>query len=70
VRKDKPQKPELVNLLDLLKRGDTSKNYVLNDGDIVFLTEHHKVNIIEDVISLVYPTWLVHNWTQVNNNGI
>ena len=71
VRKDKPQKPELVNLLDLLKRGDTSKNYILNDGDIVFLTDNHKVNIIEDVISLVYPAWLLHNWTQVkNNNGI
>lgn len=62
IRKGSRKEPQQINLLDLLKKGDTTKNYVLNDGDIVYLTDNHKVNIVADVLPFVYPGWLIHNW--------
>ena len=45
-------------LLELLKKGDVSKNPRLHEGDVVFLTENHRIDIIKDVLP----------WTQLYYN--
>ncbi len=62
IRNGSQDNPLKVNLLDLLKRGDTSKNYVLNSGDIVYLTNNGKIDINKDVLPMVSPIWLIRHW--------
>ena len=54
--------PLKVNLMDVLKKGDTSKNCILTEGDIVYLSENNKVDIVNDVLPFVYPMYLIHHW--------
>jgi polysaccharide export outer membrane protein len=62
IRSGSRDTPLKVNLFDLLKRGDTSKNYVLNTGDIVYLTNNGKIDINKDVLPMVSPIWLIRHW--------
>ncbi len=62
VRNGSKDAPLKVNLMDLLKRGDTSQNYVLNTGDIVYLTSNGKIDITTDVLPLINPIWLIRHW--------
>lgn len=58
IHKDHQGEPLRVNLMDLLKKGDVSKNIKLQEGDVVFLTENHRIDITNDILPL----------TQVYNN--
>lgn len=64
VRKNQKGEPLKVNIIALLKKGDMSKNYVINEGDIVFLGENRKIDVMRDIIPLVYPAYLIHHWGQ------
>ena len=50
--------PIRVNLMELLKKGDVSKNPRLHEGDVVYLTENHRIDISKDVLP----------WTQLYYN--
>lgn len=63
IRNGSKEKPLTVDLMDILKKGDTSKNYVLNDGDIVFLADNRRIDIVRDIMPLINPLWLINNWT-------
>jgi polysaccharide export outer membrane protein len=58
IHKDQKGEPARVNLLELLKRGDMAKNIRLQEGDIVYLTENHRINITNDILP----------WTQIYYN--
>jgi len=62
IRNGSRENPTKVNLLDLLQKGDTSKNYVLNDGDIVYLSDNGRFDFSRDIVPLVNPIWLIRNW--------
>ena len=62
IRSGSREKPITVNLYDILRKGDISKNYILNDGDIVYLTDNSRIDINRDVMPLVNPVWLIRNW--------
>lgn len=52
IHKDHQGEPTRVNLMDLLKKGDVSKNPLLKEGDIVFLTQNHRIDITNDILPL------------------
>jgi Periplasmic protein involved in polysaccharide export len=62
IRKDQKGDPLQVNLVELLKHGDVSKNYTLSDGDIVYLTKNHRIDVVQDVLPYVWPVYLMHHW--------
>lgn len=62
VRRNQKGEPLKVNLVALLKKGDMSKNYVINEGDIVFLGENKKIDVGRDILPFVYPAYLIHHW--------
>lgn len=66
IRKDQKNKPIRVNLMDLLKKGDVSKNLLLQEGDIVFLSENHRIDILRDVLPL---TQVYYNLKAANNGN-
>lgn len=45
--------PVHVNLLELLKKGDMSQNISLKDGDIVYLTDNHRIDLGRDVLPII-----------------
>jgi polysaccharide biosynthesis/export protein len=67
IRKDQKGEPLKVNLVELLKSGDLSKNYSLNEGDIVFLGPNHRIDVSVDVLPYVWSSYLFRHW--VGNNG-
>lgn len=58
IHKDQKGEPSRINLLELLKRGDIAKNIRLQEGDIVYLTENHRISITNDILP----------WTQIYYN--
>ena len=45
--------PVEVNLLELLKKGDMRQNISLNDGDIVYLNDNHRIDLGRDVMPVI-----------------
>lgn len=69
IRKDQKGEPPLkINLMTLLKKGDTSKNYPLQQGDIVYLTENHRIDFARDIVPLFdaayMATWISTSGTR------
>ena len=52
IHKNHQGEPLRVNLMELLKKGDVTKNIVLQEGDIVFLTQNHRIDISADILPL------------------
>ena len=52
----KKTKPIVVNLNNLLKKGDLTQNYVLHEGDALFLSSNGKITLrdLSSVMSLAY----------------
>ena len=46
-------KPLEVNLLEMLKKGDMSKNISLKDGDTVYLTSNGRIDIGRDIMPII-----------------
>jgi polysaccharide export outer membrane protein len=61
--------PIKVNLMTLLEQGDTSKNYLLREGDVVFLTGSHKIDLAADLLPLVNAAYQLAKFNQNNGNG-
>jgi len=58
IRKNQTDHPIRVNLLDLLNKGNLSENLCLQEGDIIYLTENHRIDVTKDILP----------WTQVYYN--
>ena len=55
--------------MTLLEQGDTSKNYLLREGDVVFLTGSHKIDLAADLLPLVNAAYQLAKFNQNNGNG-
>ena len=67
IRKDQNGKPPLkVDLMALLKEGDTSKNYPLQQGDVVYLTENHRIDFAKDIVPLINDAYMI-TWISNDN---
>jgi len=49
IRRDKQNEPIKLNLNDLLTKGDVSQNYVLGEGDVVYLTSNGRIDFARDI---------------------
>lgn len=59
LHKDQRSNPIKVNLLNILKSGDMSQNYVLNEGDVVYLADSGKINFATDILPWISATYQV-----------
>lgn len=50
IHKDNIDKPQKVNLLKLLQKGDMIQNVALSEGDVVYLTSNGKINFATDIL--------------------
>lgn len=65
IRKDSVDKPLQVDLWSLLKNGDATQNYVLNDGDTVFFADNHRIDFGGEILpylnSFLYMRSVINN---------
>jgi polysaccharide export outer membrane protein len=61
IRKDQTNAPLKINLLKLLEKGDMSQNITLNDGDIVYLTNNHRIDFAKDILPWISATYQVND---------
>ena len=53
------EEPVLVNINNYLKKSDQSQNYVLNEGDCLYLTSNGKINIVRDIMPFVNGAYMI-----------
>ncbi len=61
LRKDHYDHPVEANLLRLLKQGDMSQNYALNDGDAVFLSSNGRIDFAKDILPFMTGVYYLNN---------
>jgi polysaccharide export outer membrane protein len=59
IHRDNVDKPQKVNLLNLLRKGDVSQNIALNEGDVVYLTSNGKITFATDVLPWITAVYQV-----------
>ena len=64
IHKDQKSDPIRVNLMELLNKGDVSKNLRLQEGDIVYLTQNHRIDIVKDILPLTQIFYNVRTTTR------
>jgi len=60
IRRDKQNEPIKLNLNDLLTKGDVSQNYVLGEGDVVYLTSNGRIDFGRDIAPFFSAAYAVH----------
>jgi polysaccharide export outer membrane protein len=63
VNKKQQGKPLVVNLLDIIEKGQAQKNCTLQDEDIVFVGNNRKINFSQDILALISPLYLIAKWS-------
>ncbi len=53
-------KYQVANLSNLLKKGDLSQNYVLNEGDVVYLASN-KINFVADILPFITAIYQIND---------
>lgn len=62
VRRDKSGQPVVANVLNLVSKGDLSQNYVLNEGDIVYLDNNGRIDLLRDILPAISVVYQVHQF--------
>lgn len=65
IRKDNTGAPIKANLVNLLSKGDMTQNYILNDGDVVFLSDNGRLDFAKDILPWISATYQV---SEIQNN--
>jgi polysaccharide export outer membrane protein len=53
-------KYQVANLSNLLKKGDLSQNYMLNEGDVVYLASN-KINFVTDILPFITAIYQIND---------
>lgn len=60
VRNGEKQKYQEINLVNMLKKGDLTQNYVLNSGDILYLTRNG-LDFAKDILPFITAIYQIKN---------
>lgn len=59
IRQDNPTKPIIVHLNRILETGDMTENYVMNEGDLLYLTKNSRINFASDIAPIFNSAYMV-----------
>jgi len=65
IRRGQSMAPIKANYDTLLKKGDLSQNYVLSDGDVVYLTDNGRIDFAKDILPLISAAYYLND---ISNN--
>ena len=61
IHKDHKGEPLKINLNDLLKKGDTSQNYALVEGDLLYLTSNGRIDFARDILPIISVAYMIND---------
>ena len=59
IHQDNPEKPIPINLNRILQTGDMSENYIMREGDILYLTKNSRINFARDIAPILTGAYMV-----------
>ena len=59
IHQDQPDKPIAINLNHILQTGDMSQNYVMKEGDILYLTKNSRISFSRDIMPFISGAYVV-----------
>lgn len=59
IHQDNPEKPIPINLNRMLQTGDMSENYIMREGDILYLTKNSRINFARDIAPILTGAYMV-----------
>ena len=59
IHQDNPEKPIPINLNRILQAGDMSENYIMREGDILYLTKNSRINFARDIAPILTGAYMV-----------
>jgi len=61
IHKNHKGEPIKINLNDLLKKGDTSQNNSLYEGDLLYLTSNGRIDFARDILPIISVAYMVND---------
>jgi len=61
IHKEHKGEPIKINLNDLLKKGDTSQNYSLAEGDLLYLTSNGRIDFARDILPIISVAYMFND---------
>jgi len=65
IHQDEPDKPIVINLNHILETGDMRQNYVMREGDVLYLTRNSRISFSRDIAPILTGAYMV---TEIKNN--
>lgn len=65
IHQDEPQSLIPINLNNMLRTGNMSQNYVMREGDILYMTKNHRIDFARDIAPIFSSIYLI---TEVKDN--
>lgn len=59
IHQSDPTKPIEINLNRMLKTGDMSQNYIMREGDILYLTKNSRISFSRDIAPILTGAYMV-----------
>ena len=59
IHQDNPEKPIPINLNRILQTGDMSENYIMREGDVLYLTKNSRINFARDIAPILTGAYMV-----------
>jgi polysaccharide biosynthesis/export protein len=65
IHQDEPQSLIKVNLNNMLRTGDMSENYVMREGDLLYMTRNNRIDFARDIAPILSSIYMI---TEVKDN--
>ncbi len=59
IHQDNPEKSIPINLNRILQTGDMSENYIMREGDVLYLTKNSRINFARDIAPILTGAYMV-----------
>ena len=59
IHQDNPEKPSPINLNRILQTGDMTENYIMREGDVLYLTKNSRINFARDIAPILTGAYMV-----------
>ncbi len=69
IRNGQKDPPILINLLAIVRNGDTTQNYALGNGDIIFVDGNNRLDWGRDIAPIIASVYYISNINSGNNNN-
>lgn len=65
IHQDEPQSLIKINLNNMLRTGDMSENYVMREGDLLYMTRNNRIDFARDIAPILSSIYMI---TEVKDN--